>query len=63
MLGLAGVWRRRSAPPGALALVLLGFTMTLTAHRFYQNRGWEDDGPAIDTDGLKGWPMAKTLAG
>ncbi|MCP4868504.1 MAG: hypothetical protein GY898_07275 [Proteobacteria bacterium] len=33
-LGLAGVVLHRKAAPGPLALVLLGFAMTLTAHRF-----------------------------
>jgi GNAT superfamily N-acetyltransferase len=36
-------------------------TSTVTAHRFYRDAGWEDDGPPQDHGGLTCQPMRKRL--
>jgi hypothetical protein len=37
-------------------------TSTRTAHRFYRDAGWQDDGPPERMFDLESYPMRKPLA-
>lgn len=42
-----------------LGLSELHLWSTRTAHRFYQSRGWQDQGPPLEEDGMICYPMIK----
>lgn len=43
-----------------LGLTELRLWSTRTAHRFYQSRGWQDQGSPLEEDGMISYPMVKT---